>query len=197
MSSTARDLDATRSSLFKEVNNPNPDVREHAWAEFEHRYAPIIAGFARCMGLRRPEIDDVIQEVMLAFFKVAATFEYDRSKKFRGYLRTTTTRVVLRRLNRANGRGEVELVEGVHEDKEVERIFDREADGVILQRALAEAREEYSDNIFQAFERYVILGESAEDVANAFGMSVNWVHQAKSRVSKAIRLKIKAMNDEM
>ncbi len=63
--------------------------------EFERRYAPIIVGFARNLGLTSQDVDDVLQEVMLAFFKVSPRFEYDPSKgRFRGYLKRITRQIV-------------------------------------------------------------------------------------------------------
>ena len=40
---------------------------------------------------------------------------------------------------------------------------------------------------FKAFEQYVLHEKPPEDVAKALGMSVDGVHQAKHRVTKALR----------
>ena len=60
-----------------------------AWAEFHDLYAPIIAGFARRMGARSQEVDDLVQEVLKAFFCVSPEFKYNPATgRFRGYHKT-------------------------------------------------------------------------------------------------------------
>ena len=40
------------------------DLREVAWAEFCDRYEPVIAGFARRLGLPADQIPDVVQQIV-------------------------------------------------------------------------------------------------------------------------------------
>ena len=94
----------TQASIFREMKEPCPKKRQIAWGAFYRRYARIIAGFARNMGARPDEIDNIIQEVMLGFFKALDKFEYDPSKgRFRGFLKVCTFRVLQEHL-RARGR---------------------------------------------------------------------------------------------
>lgn len=57
----------TRSSLLLRLRQDGP-AREVAWAEFYDLYAPIISGFARRVGASRSEVEDLVQEVLRAFF---------------------------------------------------------------------------------------------------------------------------------
>src|SRR5690349_1099303 len=80
--------DATRATLLIRLNGGRPE-REVAWAEFHELYAPVISGFARRMGARAQEVDDLVQEVLKAFFCATPEFAYDPAKgRFRGYLKT-------------------------------------------------------------------------------------------------------------
>lgn len=75
-----RDPVVTRPSIFLRLRADETAVRDVSWAEFERRYAPIIVGFARNLGLSGQDADDVLQEVMLAFFRVSPRFEYTRPR---------------------------------------------------------------------------------------------------------------------
>ena len=78
----------TRASLLLRLRRDGP-AREVAWAEFDDLYAPMIAGFARRIGVDRGAVDDLVQDVLRAFFAASPEFVYDPSKgRFRGYLKT-------------------------------------------------------------------------------------------------------------
>src|SRR5882757_9312481 len=81
----------TNPSIFLRLKAADAAPREFAWKEFHDRYAPIIAGFAQRLGARQPDLEDVIQDVMLGFFSKSPTFIYDPAKgRFRGYLKVCT-----------------------------------------------------------------------------------------------------------
>jgi DNA-directed RNA polymerase specialized sigma24 family protein len=60
-----------------------------------------------------------------------------------------------------------------------------------LKEAMEDVREHYdrlgSPKTFIAFQKMTILSESPADVAEELGMSVDSVHQAKTRVVKMLR----------
>ncbi len=61
-----------------------------------------------------------------------------------------------------------------------------------LRSAVETVRETYSiredrAKTFKAFEMYVLLERPPEEIARELGMSVDSVHQAKSRVTKAVK----------
>lgn len=56
----------------------------------------------------------------------------------------------------------------------------------MLQRALDEAAGAFEARTMEAFELFARRGVPAAEVAERLGMSVNGVHQAKSRVLKAV-----------
>ena len=70
----------TDLSLLNKLNAQGTMIRASAWEQFRKFYAPIIAGFARNMGARPQDVDDVIQDVMLGFFSASSTFKYDRAR---------------------------------------------------------------------------------------------------------------------
>src|SRR5262245_21951024 len=82
---------ATRASIFLRLRNDDRHPREMAWREFAARYSHVIRGFARDLGAKPHEIDEVVQHVLVSFFKRSPTFVYDpQLGSFRGYLKVAT-----------------------------------------------------------------------------------------------------------
>jgi RNA polymerase sigma factor (sigma-70 family) len=200
-------LNATRASLLIRLSRDGPE-REVAWAEFHDLYAPIIAGFARRMGARSQEVEDLVQEVMKAFFCVTPEFQYNPAVgRFRGYLRTCVWNkmVALRRKRHEPRQSETGFTDSLTlaarsnrrtdnapDDVAVEAVWDDVWETEKLGRALAVVRQRYAVNAerqrtFRAFELCTLLDRPIEQVAAELGLSLESVRAAKSRVSRALR----------
>jgi RNA polymerase sigma factor (sigma-70 family) len=189
----------TRPSIFVRLNGPSDGPREIAWADFRKRYAPIIAGFARNLGARPQEIDDVIQDVLMGFFAKSPTFIYDPAKgRFRGYLKVCTYRALRKRSGAAAMRFKAMPLDQVDPDSlEFDQAWNDVWEQEQLRHALDETREQYRHaNTFRAFEQYVILGKPAEQVAQLLGMHVNSVYRAKEQITDVLRQKLQARQHE-
>ncbi len=197
---TTPDPHLTRATLFLRLR-PDSPKREIAWREFYEQYAPIISGFSRKMGVRPDDVGDLIQDVLLGFFSASPEFVYEPSQgRFRGYLKTCTWRIFQRRLGkqlRVSGRA---LDDVDPAEFQVEATWNDVWESEKLQRAMDIVRDRYlgrADKVktFKAFELYVLLERDATAIATELDMSVESVHQAKSRVSKAIRTAMDAIDD--
>ena len=182
----------TRASLLLRLRPGDPG-REVAWAEFYDLYAPIISGFARRVGANRTETEDLVQEVLRAFFSASPEFIYEPAKgRFRGYLKTCVWHK-MKEMRRKAGREATTLGNlPPADEKTVEETWNDVWETEKLHRALAAVRERYANNTdrqrtFRAFEMCALLDRSTEAVAAALGMSEESVRQAKSRVGKALR----------
>jgi len=180
---------ATRPTIFLRLRADDARQRELSWQEFRDRYAPVIVGFARHAGLGADEAEDVLQDVLLAFFRVSPRFEYDPSKgRFRGYLKRATLNVVRRRRRRAPPLSlEHDPQDDGADDPHLSLRWDEAWEARIAERALADAQAHIEPRTWEAFELYVRREMPAEEVASRLGLSVNSVHQAKSRVLRAAR----------
>src|SRR4051812_28013669 len=90
---------ATNPTIFLRLRAADEKPREIAWDDFSARYSPIVTAFARRLGAKTQDIDDIVQDVMLGFFLKSPTFVYDPSKgRFRGYLKVCTYRALQKRL---------------------------------------------------------------------------------------------------
>ena len=188
----------TKPSMFDRLRTNHPQRRELGWEEFRARYAPIIAGFARNLGARPQDIDDIIQDVFLGFFSVSNTFEYNPAKgRFRGYLKTVTMNSIRRRFDKQFRLNEVPLSELADDSLPVEQSWDRAWAEQILRQAIERVRAEQSDRkTFEAFERYAVLKQPAADVAAALDMSIDSVYAAKHRMLGLLRTKVRELEEE-
>jgi RNA polymerase sigma-70 factor (ECF subfamily) len=178
----------TRASIFLRLHDDQTVVRELSWEEFRGRYAPVIVGFARNMGLHTQDADDVLQDVLLAFFQVSSRFEYDPAKgRFRGYLKLITRRTIAESARRAGRAGVPSEDLDRDEMPEPDELWDRIWDEQLFERALEEARQKFEPRTMEAFELFARRNVPAEEVAQRLGMSVNSVHHAKSRVMKEVQ----------
>lgn len=182
----------TRASIFIRLNAEKGE-QELAWEQFHIQYAPIIAGFARNIGVRSTDIDDVVQDVLTGFFAAAPKFAYDRARgTFRGYLKTCTWRVFQDRLGKEARMGGRTLADIDPSELQVEAIWNDVWETEKLHRAMESVRLQYqkradSRRTFEIFEAYAILERPLKEVAEEFGVSTDTVHQAKSRISRAIK----------
>jgi RNA polymerase sigma factor (sigma-70 family) len=185
----------TNPSIFLRLNRTDTAARELAWQEFHQRYAPSIAAFARQIGVRNGELDDVVQDVLLGFFAKSPRFVYDPAKgRFRGYLKTCTFHAVQRRLGRdAKFRG-VPLEQVDADALEVEQAWNDIWEQEQLRRAVEALREEMgTTKTFRAFEMYVILDLPPQDVSERLDMHIDNVYRAKETVTRRLRERLSAI----
>jgi RNA polymerase sigma-70 factor (ECF subfamily) len=182
----------TRATLLLRLRPDQPQA-ELAWEEFYRAYAPLIAGFARKMGAPSADLQDVVHEVMIGFFAAAPAFVYDPKRgRFRGYLKTCTWRIIQRRFGKRMQVSGVPVDEVDPQDVRIEEQWSDLWETEKLRRAMELVRSEYNGTearatTFKAFEMFAILERSARETADELEISVDSVHQAKSRISRALR----------
>jgi RNA polymerase sigma-70 factor (ECF subfamily) len=189
----------TRASMFDRLKTGDAVRRDLEWEQFRRRYAPVVAGFARNMGVRPQDVDDVIQDVFLSFFHVSPRFVYDPARgRFRGYLKTVTVHAIRARFGRAAKVNEVPLADVPDDAPAVQETWDRAWADQVMRRAVEAARLEYAAHpkTFEAFERYALRREPVADVARDLGMKPDGVYQAKHRVLETLRAKVKELEQE-
>jgi RNA polymerase sigma-70 factor, ECF subfamily len=188
----------TNPTIFLRLNQTDAAPREMAWNEFYHRYAPIVAGFARRLGAAQQDVDDLIQEVLLGFFATSPTFVYDPAKgRFRGYLKVCTYRALSRKKNAAFKIQGRPLDQVDPEEMSVEQVWNDVWEQQRLRMALDEVRASMGGTkTFQAFEHYVVFDQPADGVAEKLGIHLNSVYRAKEQVTKLLQEKLAALREE-
>jgi len=198
---TNHDTYRTNPSILLHLNESSPMPKQVAWQEFYDFYTPIVAGFARNFGASPQDIQDVIQDVMLGFYRVSPNFVYDPTRgRFRGFLKVCTFRALRARMT-ANRRMQTNKLEDLDpESPEVTQAWSQQWDQELLRRAMQSVRQDYQEpsrqKTFRAFELYVILGKDSDEVARELDMEINSIHKAKERITKALRKKIEEFNSD-
>ena len=190
---TAGDSIATQASMFDRLRGPDPTARETAWNDFRARYAPIITRFAKRFGASIDRCEDVVQDVMLGFFSVSSTFKYDPTKgRFRGYLKACVRSALIKRMGQDLRFEGVQLEKLNPADERVDQAWTDVWETEHLRLAIAQLRQEFKGDpkTIRAFEEYVLKDRDAAEVAAELGVKVNSVHQAKRRISDALRVRL-------
>ena len=165
-----------------------------AWGEFVDRYGRKIYAWCRQWHLQDADAQDVTQMVLVRLAQRLATFTYDASRSFRGWLRTLTQHAwsdFLKKRERA-GRGSGDRqVEVLLESLEacdsllaaLEEPFDRE----LLEEAMARVRLRVTPQSWEAFRLTALEELSGAEAARRLGMQVAAVFKAKSRVQRLLQ----------
>jgi RNA polymerase sigma-70 factor (ECF subfamily) len=166
-------------------------VDPEAWSEFHRRYGELIRGFALRRGLQAADCDDIAQEVLLILAKSMGGFKYDPAKgKFRSYLKTLVLRAVYGKIRQKRGErslGDMDVEQkGSASESETEEIWEEEWRQYHVRQAMQRLEAEFNESDRMAFSQYAMRGMAAAEVAEALGLSLDQVYQAKSRILKRL-----------
>jgi RNA polymerase sigma-70 factor (ECF subfamily) len=172
--------------------------RSQAWHTFVGRYQSLIHDWCRRRGLQHA--DDVTGVVLLKLVRALETFDYDPSRRFRGWLRKVVEHAVSDFLRgRARRPGEQaegteaalahaeaaapDVVEGLAE------ALDRESSPEMVQlgEATLAVRARVGPNTWQAFWLRKVEECDGPEVAQRLGMTVAAVYVAVGRVKGMFR----------
>ena len=123
--------------------------------------------------------------------KAMPGFRYDPSRgKFRSYLKTFVMRAIYRKFRQKPAGGRQLSIEQVAEvaaeAPQVESTWEEEWREYHLRQAMRTIDVEFNRVERDAFDAYVVDGRDASETAEAFGISVERVYQAKSRILKRL-----------
>ena len=176
------------------------------WTEFYDRYQPVIASYLRSkFGAATPplEIDDIIQDTMIAFMKKLPTYRYDPDTNghFRNFIVGIAKKKALEALRRRKREAKkqhdftsvTEVLNNTQPDiSEDERLVSIAK--IAVHQVLADESISIRDR--EIFRR-TIIGESPRSIANAFGITRNNVDQIKARLMRKVRETAANLNKEV
>jgi RNA polymerase sigma factor (sigma-70 family) len=170
-----------------------------AWAQFTERYGRKIYAWCRQWGLQEADAEDVTQTVLLKLAEKMRTFDYDRERSFRGWLKTVTRHAWSdywsgrKAAVAAGGSQAVELLHTVEAREDLVQRLDDEFDREVLDEAAARVRQRVVPRTWQAFELTAVQGRSGAEAAAALGMKVATVFVARSKVQKMLQEEIRRL----
>ena len=180
-------MDSTSVSLLRRLRQPDQDA---AWQRFVDLYAPLIFHWGKNQGLNVTDSTDLVQDVMAILFTKLPGFQYDPSKRFRGWLRTVTVnaaRNLHRRESTRPATNVVESIEQVSVTDAVELFDEAEYRRFLVKRAMKLMQAGFKEQTWKACWKHLAEGRKAVDVARELGMTANAVHIAKCRVIRRLR----------
>lgn len=180
----------------------NP-MDEAAWREFENRYSEMVRSWCRRWGMQPSDADDLTQDVLVMLSKQMRHFEYDASRRFRGWLKTIAHRTwcdfLEAQRRRALVSGETAVMD-LLEREDVQQDFfaelDQEWRREIMEAAMKEVQLRVQPHTWEAFCLLTHEGLSGADVANRLQMNIGAVWVAGSKVRKMIRQEVDRLRAE-
>ena len=163
------------------------------FAEFERRYAPMIVTLGRLRRLDERECAELVQEVLLVFFRKGDSFRFDPSRgKFRTFLgkvvRDAATDILRRRPNVDN----VDTASGLYSDLPSP---DLAADRALLELMRADAMEQLLEQLrsrvapetYRIFEHYILKQHSVGEPLDGEVVGRNRIYKVKQRCVAILR----------
>ena len=173
-----------------------------SWTEFFNRYREIIVSLGGLKGLTPEECEDLVQEVMLCFFKNSRTFVFNpQLARFRTYFgRIIQARIfdLLRRRYQSN-RLASGMVEPDGSELETPDFLLNEAllcewRKLLLEDALALLRERVAPETYLAFDLHMRQSLPVEEVTRTLSVNRQFVYTAKTRCLKILKQTIADWN---
>lgn len=186
-------MDETSLSLLNRLKNSQD---EETWGRLVSLYAPLLKSWLRKYDVPSSDIDDLMQEVLLAVAKDLGAFDHEGNPgAFRSWLRA----IVVNRLRNywrtqgrrslAKGGSDIErrLVELEDPASQLSQVWEKEHDRHVMRQLMALVEPQFERKSWLAFRRMAFDGAAAKIVASELGMSVNSVFIAKSRILRRLR----------
>ncbi len=188
-------MDSTSVSLLRRLHT---DDKEAAWRRFVELYAPLIYHWCRSQGLNTTDGADLVQEVLSILVDKLPEFEYDPTRRFRGWLRTITVNKIRdfqrRQANRPST-GVEETIQRIAVADATDLLGEAEYRRFLVKRAMRLMQAEFPEQTWQACLKQVVQESKAADVARELGITPNTAYLAKSRVLKRLREELAGLMD--
>ena len=159
-------------------------------------YRPLLMAWLRKYHVQDFDLDDLMQEVLMAVAKDLPTFDHNgRTGAFRAWLRS----IMVNRLRnfwrsrgrqlQAQGGSDIQLRLAQLDDpsSEMSQLWNQQHDLHVAQQLLQQVEPDFTAQTWAAFTRVAIDGQRADAVAVELGISTNAVFIAKSRVLSRLR----------
>lgn len=180
----------TRGSLLKRLGEES-DV-SGAWGEFVRIYGDQVIRWCRGCGLQDADAADVAQDVLVRFWKQAAKFTHDPSRRFRGYLRQILTSALA---DWSARRGEkpcadeagLAAIESLPARDDLIARIEQAYDTELLELAMREVESRVKPHTWQAFQLLAIERLPGEEVARRLGIDASLAYVARRNVQRMIR----------
>lgn len=185
----------TSGSLLEQLRHPG---EEAAWARFVKLYTPLIYTWGRRMGVPRQEALDLVQDVLTVLVQKLPDFSYNRSKSFRGWLRTVTHNKLREQLRRRSGttvNASDSFLDDLARKSGSDAFEEKEYRRHLVRRALQLMQVDFEPTTWKACWEHIVSGRSAAEVGRELGITEGAVYVAKYRVLRRLRENLAGLLD--
>jgi RNA polymerase sigma-70 factor (ECF subfamily) len=183
--------ETTTRSLLERLRQR--DAHE-AWQRFVELYTPLLQFWARRLGLRAPDVDDLVQEVFRTLLQKLPALELRPGGTFRGWLRVVTRNMWCNlRRQRVLPQVDSAVLQEVHDA--AEQFWEVDFRRYLVKRALDVMQADFQPTTWKACWEVVAHGRAASEVARELGLTVGAVHAARARVLARLREEMGPMMD--
>ncbi len=185
----------TSASLLERLRQPS---EKSAWERFVELYTPLLYQWANRLGERGPDGADLVQDVFVVLLDELPAFQYDRQRRFRGWLWTVLLNKHRERRRRTKHEPQVSAPDRLPDRETADPaaiMEEAEYRQYLVARCLELMKEEFHRTTWQACFECVVEGRSAADVARSLGMTVNAVYLAKSRALRWLHQELDGLLD--
>jgi RNA polymerase sigma-70 factor (ECF subfamily) len=157
-------MNTTPVSLLERLRLPD---QQDAWRRFVALYTPLLYYWARKVGLSSPDVEDLVQDVLVLLVRKLPEFNYQPGKRFRGWLWTVLInkyRENYRRRDPVTSAAAEQLCTLAAPDDLVE-IGEAEYREHLVRQALRLMQAEFQPTTWKACWESVMEGKSAEALA--------------------------------
>lgn len=182
----------TRHSILMRLRD-STDVE--AWETFEALYRNVILRTALNHGLQHADALDVTQCVLLKLHDAISDYQPDPDRaRFRTWLHTVTRHAAVdflrkRRPSDANGVSSVlrNVAQPGNAEPWSDECLEAEYRRQVLRHACERAREEFSDDAWQAFAQTFLHGRDVTQLANEMNKSPGAIYASRARILQRVR----------
>ncbi len=160
-----------------------------AWDLFVRLYAPLLLHWAELQGFRDADAEDLSQTVLLKLIRLLPGYERRDGQTFRGWL-FTICRNECRDFRLRGATRALPASDGILDIPDHSPTIDLdevEYRSCLVHRTLELIRADFSPATWDAFNRFVLEGQPAIEVATALGISANAVYLARNRILTRLR----------
>jgi RNA polymerase sigma-70 factor (ECF subfamily) len=188
----------TRASLLVKIRDHQ---NASAWQDFTDLYTPVIRKTALRMGLQIADVENVVQEVLLAVSQsIDQWLDNPQRGSFRGWLsriaKNKTLDLLTRKATRPESGPSREWDAIPAALSSLSSYWDQEYRWELFVRAAKHVREAVSEATWQAFWLSTIENRPIADVARQLGVRQGVVYLSRCRVLDRIRKLVKQWESE-
>lgn len=184
-------MNTTSESLLLRLRTLEEDqIDQSAWRQFVELYTPLIFSWARKIGLEVNDSLDLVQDVLTLTFQQLPTFQYDRTKSFRSWLKTVTVnryRESVRNQSAKQAVASHSILEQLQPVEHAESTWDLDYARLLVTRAMETMKSDFAPSTWQALRKVVGQQMTVEQAAEETGVSIWTIYSAKSRLMKRLR----------